>query len=294
MPPTSAWWARLAAQPTTRRRRSTGATRVMSLRWVPAGERVVEDHLLARPQPRRERIDRGAHRRRHRAEVHGDVLGLHEQLAVGGEQRRRAVGPLLDVGAERGPPQHRAHLLGDPGQARDEHLQLGGIERHRHRIEQNAPVARRAIGAPAVRAPRSCSRARRRRPGHRRDDDHRSAAELSGRWATASTPGRAARRPRPAAWVGGSRCAARARRGTRRRRHGELVALAGVPAVEQRLDLGSGHRRTSSAHLAGRALPARGREPWWSAGSGHDRTRSRCRARTAARRRRARPRAAAR
>ena len=34
-PPTSAWWARLAAQPTSRPPAKQGATSVMSLRWVP-------------------------------------------------------------------------------------------------------------------------------------------------------------------------------------------------------------------------------------------------------------------
>jgi hypothetical protein len=37
-------------------------------------------------------------RRRHRAEVDGDVLGLHDQLAMGVEERGRAVAALLDVG----------------------------------------------------------------------------------------------------------------------------------------------------------------------------------------------------
>ena len=51
------------------------------------GERVVEDDLLARRQLDAVCIDGGAHRRGHRAEMHGDVLGLHQQLAAGREQR---------------------------------------------------------------------------------------------------------------------------------------------------------------------------------------------------------------
>src|SRR5205823_1549922 len=51
-------------------------------------------------------------------------LRLREELAVGSEQRRRAVGPLLDVRAERGAPQYRAHLVGDGCETRAEDLEL--------------------------------------------------------------------------------------------------------------------------------------------------------------------------
>ena len=94
----------------------TGATRVMSLRWVPPANGSLSDDWSPGSTRPAAAVDRGAHRRRHRPEVHRDVLGLDEQLAGRGEQRGRAVGPLLDVGAERGAPQHRAHLLGDPGE----------------------------------------------------------------------------------------------------------------------------------------------------------------------------------
>ena len=57
------------------------------------------------------------------------MLGLHEQLAVGGEQRGRAVGSLLDVRAERGTAQHRTHLVGHAGEAGDEDLERRRIER---------------------------------------------------------------------------------------------------------------------------------------------------------------------
>ena len=46
----------------------------------------------------------------------------------GVEQRGRAVGPLLDVGAERAALQHGTHLLGDAGEPGDQHLQGGGVE----------------------------------------------------------------------------------------------------------------------------------------------------------------------
>ena len=55
--------------------------------------------------------------------MHGDVLGLNEQLARRSEQRRRAVGALLDVGAERRSAQDGAHLLGDAGEPGDQDLE---------------------------------------------------------------------------------------------------------------------------------------------------------------------------
>jgi hypothetical protein len=96
----------------------------------PAGERVVEHHLSSRRDVVAEGVDGGPHAGGHRPQVHGDVLGLDEHLAVGGEERGRAVRALFDVGAEGGAPQDRPHLLGDARQPGDEHLQGGGIERH--------------------------------------------------------------------------------------------------------------------------------------------------------------------
>ena len=128
-PPTSAWWARLAAQPTSRPSRWHGRHEGDVVEVGAAGEGVVDDDLVAGPDAVAERVDGGAHRRRHRAEVHRDVLGLDEQLADGGEQRRRAVGPLLDVGAEGGAPQHRAHLLGHAGEPGQQDRERGRAER---------------------------------------------------------------------------------------------------------------------------------------------------------------------
>ena len=119
------------SRPAGRRRRRHGATSVMSLRWVPPANGSLRTTWSPGATVEPTASMAAAHRRRHRAEVHRDVLGLHEQLAVGREQRRRAVGPLLDVGAERGPAQHRAHLLGDAGQPGD-----------------RAPGARRDRGSP--------------------------------------------------------------------------------------------------------------------------------------------------
>ena len=89
----------------------------MSLRCVPPANGSLRITCCPGEIGVAESIDGGAHRCRHRAEVHGNVLGLHEQFAVGREQRGRAVGPLLDVRAERGAPEHRAHLVGDAGRA---------------------------------------------------------------------------------------------------------------------------------------------------------------------------------
>ena len=159
-------------RPAAVRRRPTkhGATTVTSLRWVPPANGSLR--TTCSPGPRRSAsgaparaVDRRPDRRRHRSEVHRDVLGLGEQLAVGGEERRRAVGPLLDVRAERGPPQHRAHLVGHAGQARDQDLQRRRIEAHRP-APGAAPARRPRRARPASpRAPRRCSRARRRPPG---------------------------------------------------------------------------------------------------------------------------------
>ena len=55
-----------------------------------ARERIVHDHLVARGKTPAtgEHVEDRPHRRRHRAEVHRDVLGLHELLACGVEERR--------------------------------------------------------------------------------------------------------------------------------------------------------------------------------------------------------------
>ena len=95
-----------------------------------AGKGIVDDHVGARAGVAHV-IDGGPHRGRHRAEVDRDVLGLHEQFAARGEQRGRAVGPLLDVGAEGAALQGRAHLVGDAGEAGEEDGKAGRTERHR-------------------------------------------------------------------------------------------------------------------------------------------------------------------
>ncbi len=83
----------------TRRARPTkqGATTVMSLRWVPPANGSLR--MICSPGPsgvgarRPKRSIAARHRRRHRPEVHGDVLGLGQQLAVGGEHARPSSRP---------------------------------------------------------------------------------------------------------------------------------------------------------------------------------------------------------
>ena len=53
---------------------------------------------------------------RHRAEVDRDVLGLHDELAGGVEERRRTVAALLDVRRVRGANERGAHLLAGSAQ----------------------------------------------------------------------------------------------------------------------------------------------------------------------------------
>ena len=122
MPPTSAWWARLATHPTSRPPAWQGATRVTSLRWVPPANGSLRHDLVAGAEVE-PGADGGGHRRRHGAQMDGDVLGLDQQLAVRREQGGRAVGPLLDVRGKRGPAQHIAHLGRHAGQLGDQHLQ---------------------------------------------------------------------------------------------------------------------------------------------------------------------------
>src|SRR5712692_1081754 len=60
----------------------------------------------------------------HRPERDGDVLGLNDHPPLLVEQGRRAVAALLDVCGERGPDEHRTHLLRDGAQAAADDLEL--------------------------------------------------------------------------------------------------------------------------------------------------------------------------
>ena len=79
------------------------------------------------------------HRSGHRAEVYGDVLGLHHHLAARVKQRRRRVAPLLDVGRVRRADQHGSHLLADRPQRAGQDLELHRVD-HRSRLRLIVPV----------------------------------------------------------------------------------------------------------------------------------------------------------
>ncbi len=64
------------------------------------------------------------------AEMDRDVLGLAERLALGIEQRRRAVAPLLDIGRVRNADQRLACLLDDRVHGSADHLDGNGIQGH--------------------------------------------------------------------------------------------------------------------------------------------------------------------
>ena len=83
-----------------------------------------------------DRADRGGHR----PEVHRDVLGLHDHLAMGVEQGGRRVASLLDVRRVRRADEHGAHLLTDRPERATQHLQLDGVD-HRVRSSLIVPLS---------------------------------------------------------------------------------------------------------------------------------------------------------
>ena len=94
-----------------------------------AGVRVVEDRDLAGLEP--EAHDRGDGFG-HRAEVHGNVLGLRDHPPALVEQRGRAVAAFLDVRGEGGADQDGTHLLRDRPQRRADDLQLNWCDHVTH------------------------------------------------------------------------------------------------------------------------------------------------------------------
>ena len=138
-PPTSAWWARQAAKPSSSPPTKTGEIERDVGQVGAAAVGVVEDPGLAGPLLE---VEHGGDRVGHRAEVDGDVLGLHHQLAAGVEERGRAVVALLDVGRVGGADQGRAHLLAGGAQAADHHLQRDRVEAaHRCASARIVPVS---------------------------------------------------------------------------------------------------------------------------------------------------------
>ncbi len=98
---------------------------VRQVRAAPEGV-VHHDHVAGRNPA--EGVDRGTHGRRHGAEVHRHVVPEGDRAHFGVEQRARVVPAFLDVGAERRPPEGRAHLLREGGEEIAEDLQLDRVE----------------------------------------------------------------------------------------------------------------------------------------------------------------------
>ena len=86
--------------------------------------------------------EHGGDRRGHRAEVHGDVLGLHDHLAGGVEEGGRAVAALLDVRAVGRAHERGAHLLAGGAQRAGGDLQGDRVHgAHASRSRTTVPVA---------------------------------------------------------------------------------------------------------------------------------------------------------
>ena len=73
-------------------------------------------------------VENGRYRRRHRAEMDGDVLGLHRHPPALVEQRRGGIAALLDVRRVRGADQHGAHLVAGRAQRAEHHLERDRVE----------------------------------------------------------------------------------------------------------------------------------------------------------------------
>jgi hypothetical protein len=67
---------------------------------------------------------------RHGAQVHRDVGGLGEEVAIGREQGAGEVAALLDVGRERDPLEGEAHFFGGGFEEVAEEFELDGVRRH--------------------------------------------------------------------------------------------------------------------------------------------------------------------
>ena len=179
-------------------------------------------------------VEHGRDRVGHRAEVDGDVLGLHHQLAAGVEERGRAVAALLDVRRVGRADQHRAHLVAGGAQRADQHLQRDRVEARAHRASLRAARCPRVVDlrAPAGRQHQGRLRAARTRTGPR---------------PRCPAGGSPAQRPRPRA----------TRRRTRARRLAALEgALAGgrAGAAPGRARRAPGGRSTSSTSAVGVAV----------------------------------------
>ena len=188
-----------------------------------------------------------------------------------GEQRRRAVGALLDVRAERSAAQHRAHLVGDAGQPRDEDLQP-------RRVITRAPPIHAPAGPGSPRQPSGTHTVQSGSATHR-GADHDRARPPAGSSSTSSGAARVTR-ARSATDLD-RRTGASEAVAALRARPGSSSTVGTVsswlwPAYRQSSQLVDGSarrptRRASAASSARASSPSVRR-----AGIGHDRTSSRC------------------
>ena len=125
-----------------------------------ARERVVDHHLLARSARSPDASIAAATDAGIEPRCTGMCSAWASSSPAAVNTRRRAVGPLLDVGAERGAPQHRAHLVGAPTRAGTRGS--GAPASGSRPLHDPARPPDAGVGAPSPRAPTACSRARRR------------------------------------------------------------------------------------------------------------------------------------
>ena len=92
-------------------------------------ERIVQHDDVTRLH--RAGVDRGSHRQRHRAQMHGHVIALRDRVAMAVVDRARVVETLLDVRREAGLPERDAHLISDGEKEVLEDLELDGMDARR-------------------------------------------------------------------------------------------------------------------------------------------------------------------
>ena len=96
----------------------------------PTRERIVDGVLRPGLHARPEHIEHRSYRRRHRTEVHRNVLGLSQHLPGRDEHGRRAVGPLLDVRRVGSAAKHDTHLIGNLRKTVAGDLERDGVDLH--------------------------------------------------------------------------------------------------------------------------------------------------------------------
>ena len=188
-PPTSAWWARVAANPISCAVGEHGRDHGDVGQVGAAAVRVVEDpraprRLLARRAPRR---PRPASRRG----GPGCARPASPSRPRASNSARRGVAALLDVGRVRRADQHRAHLLADACSAPVSDLELDRVEPLIDPLRRSLIVPSTSTRAvPAGRPPAPSTPAARRSPA----PESRSPAQARRARPPAPAPGRRARR----------------------------------------------------------------------------------------------------